>query len=155
MVKRRAFLLLTSLLLGVVLLLLGMGFISSQADRYGGVKRAAETAQARALAIAGLEDARVKIQNDIQFPPPMAAGQTTFSYGEVLDLGDPPILGHYNVVIETAYNQDPTFVLLVTSTGSIGDPNAPDAQYRIRAEMDMNPAGRYCHFSHWEDDGAP
>ena len=54
MVARRAFVLITALMVGVILLLLGMGFVSSQADRYRGSLRSAEAAQARNLAIAGL-----------------------------------------------------------------------------------------------------
>jgi hypothetical protein len=155
MVARRAFVLITALMVGVILLLLGMGFVGSQADRYRGVQRSAESAQARSLAVAGLEDARLKIQNDVLFPPPMAAGQTTFSYGERLDVGSPPIAGSYSVLIETAYNVDPYYVLSITSIGSLGDPNQPTAQYRITAEMDMRPGPRYCHYHHWEDETAP
>ena len=163
MVTRRGFLLITVLLIGIVLLLLGMGFVGSQADRYRGVKHSADTAKARSLAVAGLEDARVKIQNDIRFPPPMAQGQTTFSYGESLDIGAAPQPGNYAVVIETAYNVDPVpplvppipHVLVITSTGSVGDPNNPTAQYQIKAEMDMSAGPRHCHYSHWEDQTAP
>lgn len=158
--RERAFLLITALLVSIILLLLGMGFVGSQADRYRGIKRSADTAKARALCIAGLEDARLKIQNDLRFPPPMAAGQTTFSFGEQLDVGAPPQPGTYSVVVETAYNVDglpisPGRVLLITSTGSLGDPNDPVAQYQIKAELDMQPGPNYCHYSHWEDQTAP
>ena len=156
--SRRGFLLITALLISVVLLLLGKGFLGSQADRYRGVKRAGETTQARALAMAGLEDARLKIQNDLRFPPPMAAGQSTFSYGETLQVGDPPqrLDGNYAVVIETAYRNDVNFeVLLITSTGSLGDPNSPTAQYQIKAEMSMKAGPTFCHYTHLEDQTAP
>lgn len=156
--QRRAFLLITALLIALVLLLIGIGFLGSQADRYRGMKRAGELTKARAMAMAGLEDARFKIQNDIQFPPPMAAGHTAFSYGETLTIGDTPapIPGNYAVVIETIYLHDLNFqVLQVTSTGSVGDPNNPTAQYQIKAELDMKPGPTFCHYSHWEDQTAP
>lgn len=157
-VRRRAFLLITALLISLVLLLLGMGFLGSQADRYRGVQRSGEIAKARAMAVAGLEDARLKIQNDIRFPPPMAAGQTVFSYGEATTIGDTPepLPGGYGVVIETAYRNDPNFeVLLITSTGTIGDPNNPLAQYQLKAEMSMRAGPTFCHFTHLEDQTAP
>jgi len=157
-VRRRAFLLITSLLISIVLLLLGMGFLGSQADRYRGVQRAGEIAKARAMAIAGLEDARLKIQNDLRFPPPMAAGQTTFSYGEITTIGDipQPLAGGYGVSIETAYRNDPNFeVLVITSTGTIGDPNSPLAQYQLKAEMSMKAGPTFCHLTHLEDQTAP
>ncbi len=92
------------------------------------------------------------VQNDIRFPPPMAQGQTTFSS---LDIGAPPQAGNYAGVIETAYNVDPYRVLVLTSTGSVGDPNNPLAQYQIKAEMDMSAGPRHCHYTHWEDQTAP
>lgn len=156
--RQRAFLLITALLICLILLLLGMGFVGSQSDRYRGMKRAGETAKARGLAVAGLEDARLKIQNDLLFPPPMAVGQTTFSYGESMTIGDPPqsIAGTYALIIETAYRTDPNYeVILITSTGSVGDVNNPVAQYQIKAELSMKAGASYCHYTHWEDQTAP
>jgi hypothetical protein len=70
------------------------------------------------------------------------------------------------VIIETAYAADPPAgynVLLITSTGSVGEPNVPAAQYQIKAEMTWDPPDpppaaanpRHCHYTHWQDQTAP
>jgi len=159
--RKRGFLVITALLFGIVLLLLGMGFMGAQADRYRAVLRSAESAQARALCLAGLEDARMKLQNDIVFPPPMGIGQTTYSYSEPMTVGADNVPGAYSVVVETAYNVDPYWVVEITSIGSLGPPSTPIAQYQMKAELDMYPASqpptpsrRAGHFHHLEDESS-
>lgn len=156
---RRGFLLITSLLFVIVLLLLGMGFLGSQADRYKAARRAAQSAQARALALAGLEDARAKLENDLNFPPPPSGpDQNEFSYSERLDFPD-GTPGSYSVLINSTWQDEPYRVLVVTSTGSVGPPDIPLAQYTLRAELDLsefvrgtsNPNPSFFRYTHIED----
>ena len=76
-----------------VALVAGMGLMMSQISNYHGVQSAEEAAQALYLARAGLEDARLKLERDLQFPPrgdgnymeDTSAGlqeQTLFTYSE-------------------------------------------------------------------------
>lgn len=159
--KRRGFLLITALLSVVVLLLLGFGLVGSQAARFRGVTRAAESAQARALALAGLEDARAKLENDVSFPPaPAGAGQNIFSYSERMDL--PGTAGSYTVIIDRTHEGLPFQVLHITAIGSLGRFDIPTAQHTLRAELDLsltvrgtstdNP--RFFRYTHIQDESS-
>jgi hypothetical protein len=149
-----------------MLLLLGMGFMGSQSNRYRSVVQSGQSAQARQVAMAGIEDARFKLQNDASFPPPPAVtNQTCFTYNEQLTLaaGTPDAQpGSYQVLLETLYWSYPLgptgvdyHVYQITSIGTIGDPATPLAQYKLQAEVDMDSSRQYCHFTHFVDEGAP
>ena len=159
--RRRGFLLITALLAVVVLLLLGFGLLGSQAARFRGTPRAAESAQARALAMAGLEDARAKLENDVSFPPaPAGEGQDVFSYSERMDL--PGTLGSYTVILDRSHEGPPYQVLHITAIGSLGRPDLPTAQHTLKAELDLspvvrgtsNPNPRFFRFTHLEDESS-
>jgi hypothetical protein len=164
--KQRGILLITALLVAVILLLVGMGLLGSQASRYDAAKQFSYTAQARQLALAGLEDARVKLEMDLNFPPEPGPGQEAFSYSETLFKG-PPNDGTYTVTVDFAYANDPNSAYIaVTSVGTLGDPIKPIAQYRFRAEIDNKlggrPAGpsginanRFFRYTHIEDEEMP
>lgn len=146
LLQRRGFLLVTSLFIIIVLLLMGMGFIGSQASRYAAARRSGEAAQARQLALAGLEDARIKLEMDSQFPPQPAVGQPYFSYAESLTLSSSPALrGAYTVLIDRSYEKDPNNVYLITSTGAVGPAEKPIAQYKLIAELDLVPESSGTH----------
>ena len=158
--RREGFLVVTALMILIILVLLGMGFLGSQANRYRSVVYSAQAAQARQLAVAGLEDARLKFQNDLDFPPPPAGPeQTTFSFCESVTMGPAgqQIQGNYQVIINTAYASDPYLVYEVQSVGSIGDPNQPLAQYVLTGEININwgsTFGDYCRYTHISDDSS-
>lgn len=197
--RRRGFLLVTGLLVVIVMLLIGMGLVGSEASRYRAALRTSESGQARQLALAGLEDARAKLEMDCQFPPPPAAGpsgfaysagpydpstgqsQPIFTYTETLPNPDtPPVNCTYSVTVDSSactdrfWDQDitksydssgPRQVIVITSIGTIGDPDQPTAQYQIRAELDCSlytrvsgstaPNPRYFHYTHITDDDIP
>lgn len=157
--KRRGFLLVTSLLFVIMLLLLGMGFLGSQAARYKGARRAAQSAQAKGLALGGLEECRVKLERDVNFPPPPSGpNQFLFTYSERLDFPD-GTPGSYTVIIDRTYEQPPYQVWTVTSIGSVGPPDTPIAQYTLKAELDVaeqvrgaaTPNPNLFHYTHIED----
>lgn len=167
--RRRGFLLITALMLTIILLLVGMGLLGSQASRYEAARQASFSSQARQLALAGLEDARVKMELDINFPPPQGPGQFLFSYSEFLDLPYPtPVTGSYSVTVDSTYAQDPAAGLYytITSVGSLGPPIAPTAQYRLTAELSNNPnpipavphgiqSQRFFRYTHIQDEEVP
>lgn len=100
---------------------LGMGLMSSQAARCRAALRMSDAVLARQIAMAGLEDARVKMNLDIAFPPPPAGGFTSaayssgtfdnvtqqqtqpiFTYSETVDIPSiPPRKGIYAVTVDS------------------------------------------------------
>ena len=139
--NKRGFLVITALLIIIILMLVGMGYLGSQASRYRAALRAAESSQARQLALAGLEDARIKMELDENFPPKAAVNQDLFSYSEKLTINSaPPVNGTYMVVINSTYATDPAAVVYVTSVGTVGTPEAPISQYHLKAELDFRDA---------------
>jgi Tfp pilus assembly protein PilX len=166
-VKKRGFLLITSLMITVILLLLGMGLLGSQSSRYEASKQSVYTSQARQLALAGLEDARIKLELDVNFPPPPGPGQVRFSYSESLELPyDPPVAGTYTVTVDMTHADDTGAYIVVTSVGSVGRPTEPVGQYRLRGEIDNQFSGRpnnshgiqrnrFFRYTHIQDEEVP
>lgn len=173
--SRRGILLVTALMVCIVLLLVGMGLLGSQASRYEAARQSTYISQARQLALAGLEDARVKLEMDINFPPPPGPQQDLFSYSETLVTApDPNHWGTYTVVVDMTYATDilyppPTVAtghyIAVTSVGTVGPTVKPIAQYRLRAEIDNQVSGRpavaglttdrFFRYTHIEDEEMP
>lgn len=147
-------------MLTTILLLLGMGFISSQATAYAGNKQAALASQARQLALAGLEDARVKLELDIDFPPPPGPGQALFSYSELLPLptSPPNNQGSYLVIVDSSEASTGAKEYRLTAVGSVGPPREPIAQYRIEAAIDndsSHPQPKFFHYKRFVDEEMP
>ena len=63
--RRRAFVLITALLLSVILLVSGLGIMSAQASRYAASALIADSLQAKNAALSGMEDVRVKLAKDV------------------------------------------------------------------------------------------
>lgn len=162
--KKRGFLLITALLVCVILLLIGMGMLGSESSRYAAIRNSAFSSQARQLAVAGLEDARAKLEMDYAFPPEPGPGQQAFSYSERLDISA-DLTGVYSVTIERTHAKDAAEVLLITSVGSLGPIAKPIAQYKLRAEFDLSQSrpnagngiqkNRYYRYTHIEDEEMP
>lgn len=111
------------------MLMIGMGLVGSEASRYRAAMRTSESVQARQLALAGLEDARIKMELDVNFPPPPETGPVTgagsgsgsvyaagpdatqplFTYSEGVTIpGLKPVNGSYMVTIDSS-NCSPRF----------------------------------------------
>ncbi len=145
--KKRGFILAMSLLLCVLLLVLGVGFLGKRAAQSQAAAAEGLAAQARALAEAGLEDARVKLDKDLFFPPPGDVDQDHFSYQEELrDASGANRVGYYLVTVDEARRSAPDppdfhypSVIVVTSTGCVGqDPKQPQAAVTLRMEIDVD-----------------
>lgn len=171
---RRGILLITALMICIILLLIGMGMLGSQASRYEAARQTTYISQARQLALAGLEDARVKLEMDVNFPPPRGPNQELFSYSErLVDDTDARRWGTYTVLVDMTYATDILFpptatgrYIAVTSVGTVGPTTKPIAQYRLRAEIDnqftpLRPAvaglttARFFRYTHIEDEEMP
>ncbi|MGE0492251.1 MAG: hypothetical protein AB7S38_23770 [Vulcanimicrobiota bacterium] len=118
-----------ALLIGVIMLLVGLGFLASRRSQYQAARHLRESAQALTLAESGLEDARVKMLKLYDFPP-WLEGQTTFAYAEQLTTGS------YQVSLERVANDNLEDGLYrVTSVGLVGPANSPSARAVVEAEM--------------------
>ena len=131
-----------SALIGVLLVLslllvMGVGLLSQKANQYEEMRRANDSARARALAQAGLVDARLKLSKDLTFPPLRPSGDAQFTYSEdLLDSGGLPA-GSFTVIVDSTKNQPPFQVIRVTSIGLAGERTNPSARYFIYSELDV------------------
>ena len=159
---RKAFMLPTTLILLMVLLISGMAFLGSRVLQYRGSTQSTLAAQALALAEAGMEETRIKLQKDLVFPPPLSDEQLKFTLAE--DYPD-PVTGApagYEVTVDMSWADPPHSVLRITATGIVGPRGKPLSRRVLSAEYDLavqdraNPAaknptvGRYIH---WVDGG--
>jgi len=139
MKARSGFVLAACLLLTLVLFVMGAGLLGSRGSQYKSAVKSAEASRARALAEAGLEDARAKLEKDLSFPPPGGQDQKQFSYTEfVTDFGSAEPLGGYVVTVDTRMLSEPYQVVRISSLGFLGPAQAPLATRRISVEVDMS-----------------
>jgi Tfp pilus assembly protein PilX len=127
------------LLLTAVLLVLGLGLLSERSSQYRATMQAGQSAMAEALAEAGLEDARVKLDKDADFPPLGAEDQLLFSYSETVNnLSGQPV-GSYEVQVDLRWRRPPWEIVRVTSTGTVGSVDNPLSQSSTTMEIDVAP----------------
>lgn len=124
-------------MLTLLLFVLGLSFLGKRATQYRRTNHAALAAQAKALAEAGMEDALLKFQRDLSFPP-ISTDQASFSYAEEMTDGGVRV-GSYTVTISGTYREEPYLVLLITAVGEAGDdPAMPAARRAMVAEVDIS-----------------
>ena len=132
--------LLMVLMIASLVMVLGVGFLSSNSPRYNASVYARASAQARALAEAGQEDARVKLQKDASFPPISSASQSTYSYRQTLTDDSGNLIGSYVVTVDWTYLVAPYFIITVHSQGLVGaNPAEPLGNCILHARYDMHP----------------
>ena len=136
MKRSKGSILVMALLATVALLVLGLGLMSAQAGRYRKALQIEQATQAYALARAGLEDARVKLEMDLEFPPPGADDQNLFRYGE--NFGN----GAYFVEVDARFDNPPYRVIKITSIGVVGNSESPAARRELIMELDSSPDSR-------------
>lgn len=134
----RGFSLIVVLLLLAILLVLGIGFLGRGLGRYRTAQETAGASQARALAMAGIEQTRVKLDKDFDYPPQSAIDQQVFSYSEEVRDVDGNVVGSYLVTLDWRYAEEPFLLLIVRSQGRVGPPDAPPEYRRtLVAEIDL------------------
>ena len=145
--RRKGMLIVVALLVLGVALVAGMGLMTSQVSNYRGVKAVEDAAQALCLAQAGLEDARLKLERDLDFPPKGDPGQTLFTYSEDVLLAGKRI-GAYRVSIDTALQSSDYDMIRIISTGLVGPGEDPSAQRTLKVDLDTDsdPSRHATHF---------
>ena len=133
--KRRGFALMLALLISTLLLVLGIGFMTKQSYRYRLARLSADAIAAKSLAMAGIENSRVKMQHDLLYPPPDDRYHDEYSFSEpVYDLNSSRQVGTYEVTVDRRWMELPYEIVIITSVGHPADSNA---RYSIRAELDV------------------
>lgn len=136
--KKRGFILVMSLMLCLLLFVVGIAYLGLKASQYRSASEAQLALQAKALAESGLEDFRVKLDRDSEFPP-QTADNGLYSYREQLTIGG-VVRGSYNVSVDSNYAVTPFLILVVTCTGEVGASAQTGISRRsLRAEIDIAP----------------
>ncbi len=127
-----------------LVLVVVLGLLGARALEYSSTTRMQQVLMAQGLAEAGMENARVKLEKDMFFPPLGGYGQTAFAFSE--DMTDPanPLItvGSYTVMVDCLKRESPYCVVRLQSVGSAGDRLNPRARYRIYAEIDVSSYNR-------------
>lgn len=136
-VRQRAFLLVSVLLIAVLILTLGVTFMSRRALQYRRAALWEAASQARAFAESGLEDALAKFRRDLEFPP-LSKDQQAFTYSDDI-LDGPTRLGGFKVTLDGSKRFPPYKIWIVTSQGDTGDdPRNPMALRTLQLEIDVS-----------------
>jgi hypothetical protein len=178
---QRGSLLIITFFLAIILLVMGIAVLTMQQNRHKGALLARRGLQAKMVAEAGIEDARIKIQKDIHFKP-RAGDLTYYFYSESLkDPSDGSIVGRFEVTVDytkssfdpayapssqAQYYAYPFYIVRVRSLGIIGETDNPAAKREIIADIDVCPVNRDAsnyaqtnpHFYqviNWRDMGSP
>lgn len=126
------------LLISLVLVMI-LGFLGLRGLEYSSTAKIQSLALAQSLAEGGMEDARVKLEKDMFFPPLTGYGQDTFTYSE--DVTDPATgqpVGGYTVTLDVSQRVAPFCLVRMQSIGAAGLRTNPRARYRIYAELDVS-----------------
>lgn len=140
MIRRGGFLMVLVLLLLSLWLIFGLAFLSRSSSQYRAHRAQLASVQARAIAMAGLEQVRAKLDKDPSFPPRGAEDQKVFAYQEeILEPDGTTRAGSVRVVIDRTYGDPPFQVLKIRCTGLVGPRGAPTARRTLEAEWDLAP----------------
>lgn len=138
--KKRGGVLIAVLLLLALLLIIGMALLGKESYHLQAAGQTAHSEAAYELAMAGLEEARVKLDKDIRFPPHRDSEQPTFSYTEeVADVDGGPVVGRYEVTLDRRWEGPPYQVWRIRVVGTLGTLEDPLAQRTLTATLDVAP----------------
>lgn len=136
-----------ALLISILLAVVGLYLIGARRGVYAGARSTVYSAQARALALAGMEDMTVKLAKDAFFPTGIPDEQKVFSYKETLQ--DPSdkdkVWGTYQCTMDRTRADEGLLFLL--SVGTVGPIKGPHARYRVAAVLNTNDFT----LSHWRE----
>ncbi len=126
------------LLLLALLMAFGMAFLTQKSVLYEGAVADTHAVAAHSLARFGLEQVRVKLNKDLEFPPQSAVDQHFFTYTEkITDLDGTTEVGTVRVALDLRYLNPPYEVLPVRCVGLLGTADDPKARREITAEFDL------------------
>ncbi|MBS2038305.1 hypothetical protein JST97_25200 [bacterium] len=129
---RRAFIV-PALLVVAIFMVLCVGLLSRQPMRNLGAMQSQYQVQARQVALAGIEEARLRLAGDSA----QTLTNTTFSR-DLSEAGGAPV-GSYLVNIDSSWCEEPFCVLRVESEGFYGAAIKPQARYVLRVTLDVRP----------------
>ena len=136
--SRHGVVLIAALLVGIIILLAGLGFLAKRKSQYQAAADLNQANQALSLAQAGLEDFRVKLSKTQDFPP-WRPDQTVYAYSE--DFAG----GSYTIRVQRVLGLESTIprptALLVRSEGSAGLRAQPRARRVLEAEVNRPATG--------------
>jgi len=143
--RRKGSVLIIVLLLLSILFIMGMAMLGIKATQARSSVLMKNSLIARQLALSGMEDARVKLCKDMNFPPRGSLRDFLFSYSEKLQYpGDSMPAGEYEVTIDTSWNEpansaDYDQKILVISVGIVRDTaGSITARHRMSAFLDTS-----------------
>lgn len=128
---RKAFIV-PALLVIATFMVLCIGLLTRQPFRNQGAFQNLYQAQARQLAVSGVEEARLRLAGDVN----QALTSTTFSRLVSAASGGAPV-GSYLVTLDATWVGPPYFVMRVESEGFLGSAVSPQARYVIQATVDV------------------
>lgn len=150
MIRRRGFLLILALFLTILIAVISLGLFGVRRGNYAASKAAVGSAQARALAHAGIEDIRVKLAKDPFFPTGIGDEQELFSYTERINNLDGELIGSYRVTVDRSH-RDSLRVYRIESRGFQGAIDSDGASFTIYAELNLDSFD----FHVWEESVVP
>ena len=140
--NRRAFVLVVALFVVTFISLVAFAFLNSSSVGLTTVMSASVEQQALCLAQSGIADARVKLERDPLFPPPVGDDGKFFSYSEEgRDLGGGPVIGIFDVTVDQSCADAPYFLVRLTSTGRVMR-QSQEIKKTVHAEIDLSPTDR-------------
>ena len=138
--KRRAFLI-QALLLLVILLVLCLAVLGRQPYNYSSARQTLKLAQARALAQAGMEEVRVKLNKDLSWRRLGEVGALTY-LEEMRDPISGERVGAYRVTVNQEWSQPDFEILRLESEGMVGELERPEARLVISSLLDLRESAR-------------
>jgi len=140
--RRRAVALLGVLLTLTLLLVLSLGYLSEQLQRYRGATQLRLQLQAQQLAEMGWNETRLKLLKDPLFPPPADPEQTSFTYSETVLDSSGQRQGYYHVTFDLSH-ADQEQLLICSIQGEVCPERLSLAQAALKVEWDLaQPARR-------------
>lgn len=139
---RRGVALLGVLLTLTLLLVLALGYLSQQLQRYRAANQVRLRLQAQSLAELGWRETEVKLLKDKNFPPATDPDQRTFAYSEPVMDAAGLRQGYYHVRFDRSLAEDEQ-LLVCSVEGEVCPETRSLARYSLKVEWDLaQPARR-------------
>lgn len=134
--RPRAVALLGVLLTLTLLLVLSLGYLSEQLQRYQGTNQLRLQMQAQELAEMGWHETRIKLLKDSLFPPPGDPEQTSFTFSETVLDNSGQRQGYYHVTFDRSH-VDQEKLLICTIEGEVCPEQLSLARAHLKVEWDL------------------
>ena len=143
-----------ALLVVSIFMVLCVGMLSRQPMRNLGALQTHYQVQARQMALAGMEEIRLRLAGDVH---QSTVANTTLSRG-LPEAGGSEAVGSYVVTLDTSWVKKPYYVLRIESEGFFGSATRPRARYVLRCTLngrekldDDEPNPDYLTLLRWQE----